>query len=473
MTVSVPDFSAVRLLVVGDLMLDRYWHGSTSRISPEAPVPVVHVQTIEERPGGAGNVALNVASLGGQCDLLGVTGNDEAAQTLEQSLKKDGIHCHFQKMDHLATVTKLRVISRHQQLIRLDFEQPELTFDNQAFLQAFAAQLPDCDLVVCSDYAKGGLKDIQTLIQMARQAGKPVLVDPKANDFSIYRDATVIKPNQSEFEAIIGRSKNEQEFVQKAEQLRQDLGLEALLITRSEKGMTLVQKDQESYNLPTRARDVFDVTGAGDTVMAMFATALASGKNMREACQLANVAAGIVVAKLGTASVFLHELEPALKEQEVVEQGVVEENALLSLVRASQAKGETVVMTNGCFDILHAGHVSYLQQAKQMGDRLIVAVNDDASVQRLKGEGRPVNGLHQRMQVLAALGAVDWVVPFSEDTPENLICKLLPNILVKGGDYKVEDIAGAECVIKQGGEVRILDFVEGVSTTHIINTIKG
>lgn len=473
MTVSVPDFSSVRLLVVGDLMLDRYWHGNTSRISPEAPVPVVHVQTIEERPGGAGNVALNVACLGAHSDLLGVTGNDEAAESLEQSLRKDGINCHFQKIEHLSTVTKLRVISRHQQLIRLDFEQPELQFDNQDFLQRFGELLPRCDLVVCSDYAKGGMQDIQALIQLARKAGKPVLVDPKSNDFSIYRDATLIKPNQSEFEAIVGRSNNETEFLQKAEALRDELGLEALLITRSEKGMTLVQKGQDCFNLPTRARDVFDVTGAGDTVMAMFATALAAGKSMRDACQLANVAAGIVVGKLGTASVFRHELEPALKDQEHLEQGIVEADQLEAMVRSCQSRGETVVMTNGCFDILHAGHVSYLQQAKQMGDRLIVAVNDDASVQRLKGEGRPVNGLHQRMQVLAALGAVDWVVPFSEDTPENLICKLLPNILVKGGDYKVEDIAGGDCVIKQGGEVRILDFVEGVSTTHIINSIKG
>ena len=468
----IPDFSAARVLVVGDLMLDRYWHGDTSRISPEAPVPVVLVGEAEERPGGAGNVALNIATLGGKAAVVGLTGDDEAATALACRLEAEGVACSFERLPGFATVTKLRVVSRHQQLIRLDFEDGFAGHDPQGLLGRFREALADIDVVLLSDYGKGSLHTIETMVREARAAGKRVVIDPKGTDFSRYRGATVITPNLHEFEAVVGACANDAEVVSRGEALRRDLELEALLITRSERGMTLLREGKPALHLPTHAREVFDVTGAGDTVISVLAAALAAGEPMDEATALANLAAGVVVAKLGTATVSVNELRQALREQDALERGVVDEDRLLALVREAQAHGETVVMTNGCFDILHAGHVAYLRQARERGDRLVVAVNDDASVARLKGEGRPINALDSRMAVLAGLESVDWVVPFSEDTPERLICEVLPDILVKGGDYRPEDIAGGRCVQEHGGEVVVLDFVAGCSTSNIIDAIR-
>ncbi len=472
MKIHIPNFEQARVLVVGDLMLDRYWYGSTNRISPEAPVPVVHVGESEERPGGAGNVALNIAAFGGKADLLGLTGDDEACEALGNRLEGAGVNCHFEKVSGLATVTKLRVMSRHQQLIRLDFEDGFHELDSSVLQKRYQPLLSSCDAVVLSDYGKGTLNDIQPLIAAARQAGKPVLIDPKGSDYSIYRGATLITPNLSEFEAVVGHCKNDEELVAKGKALRAELDLGALLVTRSEKGMTLIRED-DVLHLPTKAQEVYDVTGAGDTVISALAAALAAGQDLAEATALANLAAGVVVGKLGTATASVAELRKAIRAHDEIESGVLEEDRLEALVRDAQAHGEKIVMTNGCFDILHAGHVAYLEQAKKLGDRLIVAVNDDASVKRLKGEERPVNGIAQRMTVLAALESVDWVVPFTEDTPERLICKIKPNVLVKGGDYRPEEIAGGDCVIAEGGEVVVLGFVDGCSTTKIINVIRG
>ncbi len=472
MKITIPDFEQARVLVVGDLMLDRYWYGSTSRISPEAPVPVVHVGESEERPGGAGNVALNIASLGGHADVVGLTGDDEAARALEHRLGAAGVGCHFEHAPGRPTVTKLRVISRHQQLIRLDFEDGFHEVDGKALLARFEALLPACRAVVLSDYGKGTLSQAPRLIALARAAGKPVLVDPKGSDYTIYRGATLITPNLAEFSAVAGECRTDDALVARAEALRAELALDALLITRSEKGMTLIRKGEPALHLPTRAREVYDVTGAGDTVIAALAAALAAGADLAGATALANLAAGIVVGKLGTATATVPELRRAQREQDEIEGGVVDEERLAALVADARAHGERVVMTNGCFDILHAGHVAYLAQARRLGDRLIVAVNDDASVKRLKGANRPVNALAQRMAVLAGLGSVDWVVPFSEDTPERLICRLLPTVLVKGGDYRPENIAGGDCVRAGGGEVVVLDYIEGVSTTRIIEKMR-
>lgn len=473
MKIHIPNFDRARVLVVGDLMLDRYWYGDTSRISPEAPVPVVHVGESEERPGGAGNVALNIAGLGGHAQLLGLTGEDEAAQALRQRLDGIGVACHFQIAPGQPTVTKLRVISRHQQLIRLDFEDGFHAVDSRVLQSPYEGLLDQADVVVLSDYGKGTLTAVPALIEAARRAGKPVLIDPKGRDYSIYKGATLITPNMSEFEAVVGHCSNDEEVETRGEALRQALELEALLVTRSEKGMTLIRQGQPVLHLPTRAREVFDVTGAGDTVISALATSLAAGLDLAEATALANLAAGVVVGKLGTASVTVPELRRAIREHDEIEGGEVDEDQLVALVQDAQAHGERVVMTNGCFDILHAGHVAYLEQARRLGDRLVVAVNDDASVKRLKGPERPVNALAQRMAVLAALANVDWVVPFSEDTPERLICKVKPDVLVKGGDYRAEQIAGGACVTAAGGEVIVLDYVEGCSTTNIIDVIRG
>lgn len=468
MPISVPEFDGHRILVVGDVMLDRYWTGATERVSPEAPVPVVHVGSHEERPGGAANVAMNLATLGADVDLLGLVGADAEAGRLGDMLSAAGIGNALIPRDGVPTVTKLRVLSRHQQLLRLDFENG---FDEEAASALgarFESLLKGADLVIASDYAKGALADMPRLIAAASRAGVPLLVDPKGRDFTRYRGAWALTPNRAEFEAVAGRCRNDVELVERAEKLRAELGLRALLITRSEEGMSLIAEGQAPVHLPTQAQEVADVTGAGDTVIATFGAALAAGLAPAEAAALANVAAGIVVARLGAASVRPIELKLALHAHG---RGPVDEAVLLSLVEHARERGERIVMTNGCFDILHAGHVRYLTEARALGDRLIVAVNDDESVRRLKGPSRPVVPLEDRMSVLAALADVDWVVPFSEDTPARLIGAVLPDVLVKGGDYEPDAIAGSEAVRRAGGEVRVLPLLEGRSTSSLIQRI--
>lgn len=471
----LPAFESARILIVGDVMLDRYWHGDTSRISPEAPVPVVHVREIEERPGGAGNVALNIAALGANAAVIGLTGQDEAADALARNLLQHNVECHFERLDGFPTITKLRVLSRHQQLIRLDFEDGFPGHDPAGLIERFRSNLNGTDVVVLSDYSKGTLSVSVSaeLIKLARDAGKAVIVDPKGGEFGRYRGATLLTPNLSEFEAVAGYCASEAELVSKGEQLRRDLELDALLITRSEKGVTLLQSDRDPLHIPTRAREVFDVTGAGDTVVSVLAAALAAGDELAEATALANLAAGVVVGKLGTATVSVPEIRRAMREEDEVEQGIVDEERLVALVQEAKAHNEKVIMTNGCFDILHAGHVTYLEQAAQLGDRLIVAVNDDASVKRLKGEERPVNTMERRMHVLAALDCIDWVVPFFEDTPTRLICNVEPDVLVKGGDNDPDKIPGGDCVRDSGGEVKVMTYVDNVSTTGLIKSIRA
>ena len=469
----VDRFSGKRVLVVGDLMLDKYWYGDTSRISPEAPVPVVRVGKSEERPGGAGNVAVNVVALGGSADLIGFTGDDAAAKALISSLEGSGIGCHFEIVPSVSTVSKLRIISRQQHLIRLDFEGGFHRVDAGPMTLRFEALLPGCAAVVLSDYGKGTLSQTERLIALARATGKPVFVDPKGTDYEKYRGATLITPNLEEFTAVVGECPNEDVLIGRARGLREALCLDAILITRGERGMTLVRSEGPALNFPARALEVFDVTGAGDTVIAALAAGIGAGLDMVDAIALSNLAAGVVVGKLGTASTNVRELRRVQNHQKGVERGVVSAERLVTLVDNARADGEKVVMTNGCFDILHAGHVTYLEEARALGDRLVVAVNDDASVRRLKGSERPVNRLEQRMAVLRSLACVDWVVPFTDDTPERLIRCVSPDVLVKGGDYQPEEIAGSRSVLAQGGEVAVLDHIEGLSTSRIIGRIRS
>ncbi len=472
MSIDIPEFQNARVLVVGDVMLDRYWHGATSRISPEAPVPVVHVGEREERPGGAGNVALNIAALGGQTGLLGVTGDDEAGRSLETVLGRAGVECRFERLAHIPTITKLRVISRHQQLIRVDFEDGFPGVDAAGLLAGFEQRLPRADVVVLSDYGKGTLAEAPRFIAAARAAGRPVLVDPKGDDFARYRGATLITPNLVEFESIVGPCADDAAIERKGRTLMAELALEGLLITRGEHGMTLLEGAGPAQHLPTHAREVFDVTGAGDTVISVLAAGLAAGLSLSMATRLANIAAGVVVGKLGTASLSAGELSAAVLAHHGAARGVVSEAQLLQAVEAARGRGERIVFTNGCFDILHAGHVGYLEQASRLGDRLVVAVNVDRTVRALKGPDRPVNPLERRMAVLAALACVDWVVPFEEETPERLICRLKPDLLVKGGDNDPDGIPGARCVREAGGEVRVMDYLDNCSTTGLIEAIR-
>lgn len=472
MQLTMPRFDSSRVLVVGDVMLDRYWHGDTSRISPEAPVPVVRVERQEDRPGGAANVALNIAALGAGALLTGVVGQDEAADTLKTTLAAADILTDFHQCQNKPTITKLRVISRHQQLIRMDLENGYDDGDSEGCYGKVEGLLKKAGAVILSDYNKGTLRNIETFIALARKSGVPVLVDPKGVDFSRYRGATLLTPNLHEFEAVVGACRNEEELVSRGNRLMAELELQALLITRGEHGMTLLRPDHPELHLPARAREVFDVTGAGDTVIAVLAAALAAGEGYPQAVALANLAAGIVVGKLGTAVVSGPELRRAIQQESGSEKGVVTLDQLLIALEDARQQGESIVFTNGCFDIIHAGHVGYLEEARKLGNRLVVAINSDESVRRLKGPGRPINPAERRAAVLAGLEAVDWVISFVEDTPENLLETIKPDILVKGGDYSDEQVVGADIVKKYGGKVKALSLYDNCSTTAIVEKIK-
>lgn len=466
------DFSNAKLLVVGDVLLDKYYHGQTSRISPEAPVPVVNVVGQESRPGGAANVALNLKSLGANVSLQGCVGDDEGANTLRGLLLQKEISTHFHTLN-APTIVKIRALSRHQQLLRLDFEQNFAEFDLTPLIVDYKKMISKHQVVVLSDYGKGTLTSVSAFIDAAVAKNIPVIIDPKGTDFAKYRQATLLTPNMSEFQAVVGECNSNQLLEEKGRQLLKSLSLRALLITRGEKGMTLIEKNNSTIHLPAYAKEVYDVTGAGDTVIATLSAAIASGHTFYESAKLANLAASIVVGKLGTATISGNELSHAVnRTTPKFPKGIVDEKRLQQIRQELFITKKRLVFTNGCFDLLHPGHVAYLRQAKALGDYLVVAVNDDDSVKRLKGNTRPINNVQSRMTILSALAAVDWVVPFSEDTPLQIISVLKPDVLVKGGDYKISTIVGADIVTKAGGEVKIIDFVQGYSTTATVNKMQ-
>ena len=468
--------SAGRILVVGDVMLDRYFSGDTSRISPEAPVPVVKITQVEDKAGGAANVARNIAHLGTQVGLLGLVGQDVHAQHLQDLLADDHIETHLIAREDQPTITKTRVLSRHQQVVRLDHEEAFSADAGRTVAAHFQQVLGQYDMAVFSDYSKGTLQQLPAMIQATRAAGKRVLVDPKNTDFAFYRGADIITPNLSEFKAAGGQTQSEADMLASARHLLAVHGIGAMLLTRSEQGMTWITPDHH-HHYPAQVREVTDVTGAGDTVLATLASFAAAGMEPEAACLVANTAAGLVVGKLGAATVTPHELSHALARFGF--SAVVEPAAqALEQIRQARKAGERIVFTNGCFDLLHAGHVRYLAQARSLGDRLVVGLNSDASVQRLKGADRPVNTWSDRATVLSALQSVDWVLPFGDDpsegdTPLKLIQQVSPDVLVKGGDYTLEQIVGADHVLSMGGSVQVLDFVEGRSTSRMIARMQG
>lgn len=467
------------VLVVGDVMLDRYFIGDTNRISPEAPVPVVRVGHTENRAGGAANVARNIAHLDGCAAILGIIGQDQDGQLLEDILVQEKVHSQLLALIEAQTISKTRIISRHQQMVRLDMEstfEPALA---QRLSERFTELVDKYDTVIISDYAKGTLARIGDIIQAARAAGKTVLVDPKSKDFSLYRGASVITPNLTEFKAAGGDASSEEAMLASARRLLGGSGIETMLLTRSEQGMSLITAESH-HHFPAEVLEVSDVTGAGDTVIATLGTLLSTGFSLEDAAWLANLAAGIVVAKLGAATVSPEELAARASHQLSAKNSGYHPTVEQSLLHIDYAReqGERIVFTNGCFDILHAGHVRYLAQARALGDRLVVGLNSDASVRRLKGEARPVNSLEDRMEVLSALACVDWVIPFGDkpeeqDTPEQLIRRIRPVVLAKGGDYTVDTVVGADFVQDNGGEVAILPTLEGRSTTGLIRKVRS
>lgn len=467
-------WARTRLLVVGDVMLDKYIWGEVGRISPEAPVPVVRGIHQDEKPGGAANVAMNLARLGAQTILVGMTGGDENEQLLTARLIANGITPHFVASSEFPTVTKMRILGGKQQMLRLDFERAGLRAqsDYDKLTNLSLGLIPVSQALVLSDYGKGTLTPTvcQTLISTARKQGIPVLVDPKSSDYSHYRGATTVCPNFAELaQATKTDVRDFDALLASAERMVTELGLEFLTATMSEKGIALIRSGKRFVD-PAKARQVFDVSGAGDTVIAVLALALASGLEPESAVQLANLAAGIVVGKVGTVPVEKHELIAALSPELALntESQVLSREELVKRIALWKANGDRVVFTNGCFDLLHIGHITLLEESRRCGDRLIVAINSDASVRGLKGPNRPIVGQQERARVLAALSSVDAVVIFDEPTPLELILAARPDVLVKGGDYNADAVVGAKEMQSWGGEVKIVPLVEGFSTTRLI-----
>jgi D-beta-D-heptose 7-phosphate kinase/D-beta-D-heptose 1-phosphate adenosyltransferase len=474
------DFSGASVLCLGDIMLDRFAYCSIERISPEAPVPVLLLQRTESMLGGAGNVARNVAALGGRAILVGLLGADPAGDEARGKLGATPriVDAHVACAAR-PTICKTRYIAGHQQIMRVDEELVcALTADEEArLLGALGEAVAEADAVILSDYGKGTLnrKVRRAAIERARRRGIPVCVDPKSEDFRDYRGATCITPNQAELaRAAAMPVGTDDEVIAAALKVLRTAQATAILATRSDKGMVLVEASGAAHVEPARAREVFDVSGAGDTVVAVLTLAHASGFALPEAMRLANTAAGIVVSKLGTAAVELDELM-----LELARDRNAHESKLHSLVEAEtltrqwKSRGLKVGFTNGCFDIVHPGHVAMLTAARRECDRLIVALNSDPSTRRLKGPTRPVNPLANRAAVIAGLAAVDAVVSFEEDTPLELIRRLRPDVLMKGADYTVATTVGADDVMSWGGRVALIDLVEGHSTTDVIDRLQG
>ncbi len=477
------DFSGVTVLCVGDVMLDRFVEGDVERISPEAPVPVIRVRRSRVALGGAGNVAANIAALGGRAVLVGVIGEDEAGRALRGEIAAHpGIVPALVASASRPTITKTRFVASRQQIVRTDEEsslplQPE---EEAALIAAITGAIADARAVVLSDYGKGVLSPavLAGAIKGARGRGVAVFVDPKGEDFSRYRGATAITPNLKELAAAarlpVG---DEAAAVAAARQVMAAAGGAAILVTRSEKGMILVEPAGAIHSVPAHAREVFDVSGAGDTVIATLALAAGAGFALPQAMRIANAAAAVAVSKVGTATVSIAELRREIDATEAEDMApAVAPRPLaemLALVARWKRQGLSVGFTNGCFDIVHAGHVALLTAARAQCDRLIVALNDDASVRRLKGETRPVNPLAARAAVIAALRPVDGVVAFAEDTPLALIREILPDILFKGGDYRVETVVGADLVMAAGGRVVICETLPGHSTTATIARLRA
>jgi D-beta-D-heptose 7-phosphate kinase/D-beta-D-heptose 1-phosphate adenosyltransferase len=474
-------FARARILVVGDVMLDRFVYGTVERISPEAPVPVVRVERESVMLGGAGNVARNVAGLGARATLLSLVGDDSAGHEVQALIASEtALDADLVVEPGRPTTVKTRYVSGSHQLLRADREtaRPVGELGLARLIGAFEAALDDHDVVVLSDYAKGVLSDeaLPALISRANARGVPVIADPKHTDFTRYRGVTLIKPNRKELIAATHVPALDDDEIEVAARIVQaDTGIAHVLVTRGERGMTLVGPDGALEHLPTRAREVFDVSGAGDTVLATLATAIAAGASPLAAAQLANLAAGIVVGKVGTAPIRLAELAAGLAGGGVGTSApkVVNAAEAAEIVAGWRALGLKVGFTNGCFDLIHPGHVSLLGQARAACDRLVVGVNTDASVRRLKGPTRPVQDETSRATVLAALAPVDLVVPFAEDTPIELIRALRPDVLVKGADYTVETVVGADVVQSYGGRVLLAELSAGHSTTATIGRMAG
>ncbi|MGO9019941.1 MAG: D-glycero-beta-D-manno-heptose-7-phosphate kinase [Syntrophobacteraceae bacterium] len=468
------------VLVIGDVMLDEYIWGEVNRISPEAPVQIVRVRERSEVLGGAGNVAANLAGLECPVMLVGVRGSDAHGEKIMRLAENSGIEAHLIIAGERPTTTKTRIMAHGQQLLRIDDEEAgSLSSATENNLMSLMKEMiPRCRAVILSDYGKGTLSSarvVQKAVKIGRKCGIPVLVDPKGRDWERYSGATCVTPNAAEFSEAAGLVSQgpDSEFVEAAQNVRKRYDLEWLLITLGARGMCLIGEDKPPLFIGAKAKEVYDVSGAGDTVISTTAAGIASGLPLEDAARLANLAAGIVVGKLGTQPVSIAELRAAAKFDGLGADGgslgkVAGVDAARILVQSWKATGARIVFTNGCFDLLHPGHIGLLQKARSLGDRLIVGLNADASIRRLKGPSRPILSELDRAALVGALACVDLVVLFEEDTPLALIEALRPDILVKGADYRIEDVVGREVVEGYGGKVVLVPILGGYSTTGVV-----
>ncbi len=476
----VSQFPKVRVLCVGDIMVDRYVYGKVDRISAEGPIPVMAYESESVMLGAVGNVARNVVALGGQATVIAIVGDDDGGNEVVRLIaEEEKLGADLVTVPGRRTTLKTRYVARGQQLLRADREDTgplnESAIDQ--LIQAYQDALSECDVVVFSDYAKGCLSDdlLKAGIEAAKRAGIPTIVDPKSKDFTRYNGVSVIKPNSKELSLATGMvTKGAAAAVAAAEKTLHETSIGAVLVTRSEEGMSLVERDQPAFHSQEKSTEVFDVSGAGDTALASLALSMGAGASLPEATQLANKTCNIVIGKMGTAVVYASELLDQLQHAEFdsVEAKIHPLEVIQDHVAKWKANGETIGFTNGCFDLIHAGHVSLLGQAKEQCDRLIVGLNTDASVKRLKGETRPINHETARAIVLASVGAVDGVVLFDEDTPLSLIETLRPDVLIKGADYKEEDVVGGDIVKSYGGRVYLAGLAPELSTTNTIKKIN-
>ena len=469
------EFNKMLVLVMGDLMVDKYITGVVERISPEAPIPVLQQQQVIRKLGGTGNVILNIISLGGKVRAIGRIGQDEEGETLRHTLKSCGVEDEY-VFSEGTTIVKTRVTASHQQFIRIDEEKilPPSGKITQKIIHDIPRMMDNVAVVIISDYAKGFITEelAQAVISEARRRGVPVLVDPKGKSAAKYRGATALTPNNKEFMDMTGitRLPDEEGIREKGVELSQKNDLDMVIFTRAEKGISVITAKGEKRDYPAVIQEVVDVTGAGDTVVSMLAMGIGAGLELSTCVKLANLAASIVISRFGAAQTTVEAIERAMSPGQKT---LLSREEIIEEIHQLKSAGKHIVFTNGCFDLVHAGHVKTFRKARSFGDVLIVGVNSDESIRRIKGPSRPIVSLENRMYLLNALSCVDYIIPFDEDTPQKLIEQIRPDVLVKGGDWAGQSIAGGDFVRSYGGRVEFVDLKQGLSTTSIIEKIKS
>lgn len=464
-------FNKLKILIIGDIMLDQYWNVNVSRISSEAPISISQFNYSFNKLGGAANVALNLFNLGVNTELFGITGNDLDSEIIINILNKKKIKFSILKSNKLRTIKKLRIFSGNQQIRRIDFDDDLSVISHKSLINKFIKKIKSCDAVLFSDYSKGTLVHCKRLINLIKKQKKLIIVDPKGLDFEKYKNSSFLKPNLNEFEMVVGKIKSNKDFKNKAIKLINKLNLKGLIVTKGKEGISYFDNKKKYFDSPSYSKEVFDVTGAGDTVLAILSLCIVIKMDIENSLKITNLAASSVINNFGTVPINLYELAHRITFIDNRFK-IISVSDLKFLFKYFKKNDQKIVMTNGCFDILHAGHVSFLKKSKVLGDKLIIVVNSDDSIRKIKGAKRPINSLRHRMHVLSELECVDWVIDFSETNPRKIYNYFKPDIITKGSDYKINEVVGGKEIVKTGGKVIIIDLLKGISTTSIVKKSK-